>query len=168
MAIRKIGKIWLGDGDLQASGYSELSSGSAAPLDVDGADGDVYIRIAGANSNILIKRNGTWVGLVNVAINVTIPDNTTDFVWLSMPAAAARFMKINYGIIRNAGSQSGEIGTINDLATADIAEYGLNELGTDVGVTFNAQINGANIELLATTDSQGVSAALKYLIRNWS
>ena len=168
MAVRKVGKLWIGNGDLNSGTYSEVSSGTSAPLDVDGSDGDVYIQIAGANSNLYIKRNGTWVGLVNVAISATLPDNTSNFVWLSLPASLARFIKFNYGVIRAAGQREGELSATNDLTDAAVSEFGISLLGTDVGVTFDAQINGANVELLATTDNQGVSAQLRYLIRSWN
>jgi hypothetical protein len=168
MATQKIGKIWLGEGDLTSGVYSEMSSGVAAPLDIDGGDGDVYVRVSGANSNVYIKRDGTWVPLFGTPINVTIPDNTTNFVVFSIPAAVARFIRIEYGVIRSAGSRSGQVANDNDLVNAIIAEYGLLNLGTDVGLTLSSQINGANVELLATTDNQGVSAAFKFFIRSWN
>jgi hypothetical protein len=169
MAVQKIGKIWLGNGDLTGTPYSEISAGSAAPNPIDGSDGDVYVRVAGANSNFFVKRSGAWEPMVEVAVTATLPDNTSNFVWLTLVAAAAQFLKIEYGISRGANFRSGEMSVLNDLVTAGVSEYGVQNLGAgDVGVDLDAQVSGSNLQLLATTDSQGISASLKYFIRSWS
>lgn len=60
MAEIKIEKIRIGTGDLTVSPYSTISSGSAAPNNSDGTDGDLYIRVSNSNSDIYIKKSGVW------------------------------------------------------------------------------------------------------------
>lgn len=61
MSDFKIQRILLGQGDLQASPYSTISSGTTTPNNADGSDGDVYIRINGTSSDLFVKKGGAWL-----------------------------------------------------------------------------------------------------------
>lgn len=61
MAEVKTEKIRLGTGDLTVSPYSTLTSGSAAPNNANGIDGDIYVRVSGSNSEIFIKKSSVWI-----------------------------------------------------------------------------------------------------------
>lgn len=61
MSDFKIQRILLGQGDLQSTQYSTISSGSIAPNDANGSDGDIYVRINGISSDLFIKKGGTWL-----------------------------------------------------------------------------------------------------------
>lgn len=167
MSIQRIERIRLGAGTLLTGIFSEFSAGSAAPLNTDGADGDVYIQVAAGNSNIWIKRLGAWVALIGVALNATLTDNATTTVF-SIPAAAARYLSLDYGLQRtSAGQRTGKLDMSTDGASAVVSDFGMAIIGTD-GVTFDAAISGANVQLQATLTSTGNNATLTYFLRNWT
>lgn len=65
MAEIKTEKIRLGTGDLQTSPYADIASGIAVPNNASGNDGDIYVRIAGVNSELYIKKNSLWYPVIN-------------------------------------------------------------------------------------------------------
>lgn len=168
MALGKFLKLRLGTGDLVSGLFTEFTTGSATPSNSNGSDGDVYFKIAGANSDMFLKRNGAWISLLGLSLTASIPDNSSGNVWFAIPAAVARFMKVEYGAIRGANRQRGTLSVTNDGTTAAVSRFGIVEIGSDVGLTLDAQVSGANLQLLADADSQGSGLTLDFVVRSWS
>lgn len=167
MATRKIGKIFVGSGDLSGGTYSTLSSGTTTPANSYGVDGDIFIKIAGYNSDIFLKRNGVWEPLARKYIQIVVPDNTTDFVFLTLTANEAHFVQMQMGVRRGSNFRKSEISVLNNGTSAVLSEYGVVTLGSPVGVNFSVAITGPNLTIRASTDSQGVDATLYLILTDW-
>jgi len=143
--------------------------GTTLPINGSGTDGDIYFYQAGSNSNTFIQRNNIWVSIIGVPITVSIPDNTTNFAWLTVTVAVAQYMAFDYSIKRGSNLKMGKLNAATDGASlAGITEYGIIPLGSSTGVTFGATYSGGNLILQATTTSQGISANLEYFLRSWN
>lgn len=59
---------------LERSNQEAISSGSAAPLDVNGADGDRYFQNTGSVTYEWRKTAGVWVNNATISLGVTFPD----------------------------------------------------------------------------------------------
>lgn len=135
-------------------------------------DGDFALQVAGANSDLLIRKNAVWVSLLNAQLTASIPANTSNFVWLTIPLTVGRFGFMNYSTTRGTSYRSGTANVASDGTVgptgAGFMEFGVQEFGTP-GIVFSAQVTGTNIELLATTDNSDANPTiLKYTIKEWS
>lgn len=166
MAVQKIGRIRLGEGPLNSGTYCEMTSGSATPSNLDGSDGDIYFKVAGANSDVFIKRDGAWESLIGLPLTTTLTDNATTTI-ITVPAAAARYLKLDYLIQRGSDYRSGQFATVNDSSDANISDFGQSLIG-DTGVTFDAVISGTDLLIQATLTNTGSNASLVYKFQNWS
>jgi hypothetical protein len=170
MATLKGQVIQVGSGDLTSGIFTNVRSGNTTPSNSFGSDGDVWVKVAGANSDILLKKNGAWISLLGATVVVTVPDNTSNYVWLSLPMTLGRYFEIGYGATRASNYQTGNLNVVNDGSTvAALTEFGIVNVGAGTpGVTFDAQVSGSNINFLATTTSQGSSLTLSYSLKAWN
>lgn len=59
---------------LERSNQETITSGTAAPLDASGADGDRYFQNTGSVTYEWRKTGGTWVNNATISLGVTFPD----------------------------------------------------------------------------------------------
>jgi hypothetical protein len=95
----------------------------------------------------------------------TLLDNQSNIVVFTFAHAVERFMVVEYSITRGSESRIGHIKIATNGSTATLDDIHINT--ADVGVTFSAGVNGANVELRYTTTSSGISATMKYSKRKW-
>jgi len=168
MAIQKLAGLRLGLGDITSTTDSEFFARTSLPDDVlDGKNGDVYLLLAGANSEIYFKRNGTWIPLSGKPFTETLVQSQVAAVATVFPAAGSNHTTMEYSIERGGIRRTGSLRITHDGANAQIAQYADVQTG-DVGVNFDAQINGANLELLYDSDAQVDPPVLKFTIARWS
>jgi hypothetical protein len=165
--VEYTGNLWR---SLQNSntGNTPASGSSFWELVCPGAqDGDVAIVMAGSNSDIILRKAGVWVSITNTSVSVSIPSNSTNFVWLSVPLSTVSKAFIDYSITRGSNLRNGDLNVITDGSTAQVVEYAINAIGSDAGVTFDAVVSGSNLNFLATTDAQVSNADVTYTLKGW-
>lgn len=138
-------------------------------------DGDLAVVVGGLLSDVQVRNSGQWRSLLGVPITVTLADNTSSQLVLSILLTVARTATLDYSVERGSNFRRGTLryasdGTVGPTGVS-IQDFGVVDSGPgDVGVTFQGQVNGGgtHVELLADTDSQGSTATLKYFLRGWS
>lgn len=176
MAQFKIEKLILGAGDLtQTSAQSVFRASNSNPTPSDGSDGDIWVKVLGINSDILIKVNGQWQSLLNKPLSTTLNDNTTGGIALSFPAIAFNAMTIEFVATRGSNKRQGILKIVNNGTIgptgASLVEYADNDLGpSNIGINFNAQvdISGSVVQVMYDTDSQGSNASLTYTLKGFA
>jgi hypothetical protein len=142
--------------------------------------GSVKLSVVPADSNntlvdLDIQTDGIRAEIANSAIKTAANDlqgpntllNNTTSTAISYPHASNKFTFIDYSIIRGSAVRCGRLLIVNDSTSATIADNGFVEQGT-IGVTFGAQISGANVLVQYTTTSTGSNATFKYSLKQWS
>jgi len=176
MATQKIEKLILGTGNIASNTTSASFTASAStPSPMTGQDGDVHVKVAGINSDIYIRVNSQWISLLGAPLSTTLTNNSSGTA-ISFPAAAFRFMTIEYSIVRGSNMRSGTLKVLNDGTIgptgANMSDYAVTDLGAgDVGVSFGAQVDGggSNVELTYVSDNQpGPSIDMKYTLKGWT
>lgn len=178
MAITKLKSLILGDGDLKSlSASTRIRAGSVRPADVgteDGvafADGDVYIVINGSSSDVLQRKGGVWVSLLDAPVVTPLVDGQVlPIVAFSYPVANFPYAEVTYTIRRgSAHSQKrhGKMVILGDSGGTIQYSEELVELGTDVGVVMQPTIVGTNVEFHYTSTAFGTPIELEYTIKGW-
>jgi hypothetical protein len=120
VASKKLKEILLGGGDLASLvDTSKISSGVGAPLNSSGQDGDVYIRVGGANSDIYIKKAGIWQTLLGGTGDTLVGSSKIDGVptWRSASLDYTLFNSSATNIEKVLGSEiSGYTGSGAELS----------------------------------------------------
>lgn len=123
------------------------------------------------DSSVLISDTGIITQATNLVLDIltsaTLTDNTAVAAAVfTLPHATYSSAVIEYTISRGSGNR--EIGTLYMVTDGTSVEFTAAGavLGT-LGVTFTADISGANMRLLYTTTSTGTSATMKYRIKKW-
>lgn len=97
--------------------------------------------------------------------SATVPDNTSGQLVFQVPHASYQFLVVDYSVVRGADRSVGTLYITTNGTIASIAPV-FTDLGTP-GVTFTADVSGANVRLLANTTATGSSADLKYAMKRW-
>jgi hypothetical protein len=175
MSIQKVESIIIGSGDMTNNATaSRFYADSGVPNPVLGKDGDVYMRVAGVNSDLLMKISGEWVSLAGRPVLAAFAPSLVDSLWLSLPLSSFRYAFIDYTIQRGTQYQQGRIEVLSDgtpgPSGASIIVFDINEIGGGtVGVDFSAQVNGSGtaFEVRVTTDAQANLINIKYVLKSW-
>lgn len=97
---------------------------------------------------------------------VTIPDNTTDFVVNTWAVADADVVHIDYSLKRGTNYEAGQLKIVTNGTSVAIADGAIAALN-DAGITFDADINGSNLRLLATSTSTGNDCSMTFTDNTW-
>ena len=170
------GKYW--------KAIQNLPVGPNATPDVDTAnwvllykqvkDGDVAHIVSGANSNIEIRKNGIWLSLLDAPIEGSLTNNATGQLLISFPILTSRAATIEYYIENNSAYRTGTLRYISNSIAGptgvSLSDNGIVDIGGDVGITFDAQVDGlgANVQLTYDSSVVGPPGLIKYLITRWS
>jgi hypothetical protein len=133
-------------------------------------DGDIAIVVAGPASDLMIRQAGAWVPISSTSAPSTavLPANTTNYTWLTLLSANFGKVFIQYSLVRNTYIRSGFLTIVTDGTTAQVEEFGCNQLNGDVGVSFDAANSGGNLNLTATIDNSVVtSVSMTYELLGW-
>lgn len=134
-------------------------------------DGDIAVIVNGASSDITIRKAGAWVPVSSSVTPSTavLPANTVGYNWLTLLTANFGKVFIQYSLVRNTYIRSGFLTIITDGTTAQVEEFGINQLNGDVGVSFDAANSGGNLNLTATIDNSAVaSVSMTYELLGWT
>ena len=142
-------------------------------------DGDIAAIVPGTSPNpasdTMIRNNGVWTSLIGLPILIVLADNTLGQTFLSIPLALASGATFEVTIDRFPNKRRMNLRYVSDGTVgptgASISEYNDQDIGAgDVGVTFNAQVNGGGtaVDILADTDSQpAIPILVKYTFKGW-
>jgi len=100
-----------------------------------------------------------------VLIEKTLTDNTTAGFVLDENAADNDTLIIKYSLKRGSAVEVGHLYVTNNGTIAGLSGSS-NELST-VGVTFQAVINGINVELQYDTTNTGTDVEMRYIVEKW-
>lgn len=123
------------------------------------------------DSSVTISDTGVITQATNLVLDIlttaTLADNTAVAAEVfTLPHATYSSAIVEYTIKRGSGNREiGHLYIVTDGTTAEFTAAGA-VLGT-LGVTFTADISGANMRLLYTTTNTGTSATMKYRIKKW-
>lgn len=144
----------------------EIGSFSATGLWTIGAVGGTESHVINGNVTITGTTTlGTAGMIVDPLTSITLADNTTNGVAISNPVATSSNWIVDYSISRATTRETGTLILTTDGTTAQVTVQSAN-IG-DPGVSFTADISGANVRLLYTTTSTGSTAAMRYSTRRW-
>lgn len=97
----------------------------------------------------------------------TLLDNTVIPVTVqSWPAAANRYIQMQYSITRNSENETGILYITNDGTNASLAGDAADII--DLGIDLNVSISAGNVILQYTSTSIGFDAVLKFYQKNWT
>lgn len=138
-------------GDLDVNGNSIVSA----------SNGDINISPDGTGNTVVGGVTYTQVATQAIA------DNTTTTVFVSYAVAQAQALFIDYTLSRAGnGFRTGTLYVIQDGSTVSVSDVG-SEIG-NTGVTFDAVINGTDIDVRYTSSSTGNTGSMKYHARYWA
>jgi hypothetical protein len=143
---------------------SLFEGGSSSPVDQDFVaiqEGDYY-------ADNLLAYNGTeFYNFLDNKIEYTLTDNTSNFSMIEVDTSEFNFFKMEYSLTRGATTiAAGDFWACSNGTTADFNDLRTVVVG-DVGVTFDANMSGANMEIRYTTTSTGTAATLKRTVKIW-
>lgn len=104
----------------------------------------------------------TLFGPINLANNQAVPA-----LAISWNASSVKNVQLQFSVLRGGESTTGLMIITHDGSTASIAPGPITETAP-TGVTWSAQINAGNLELLYTSTNTGNAAQLKYYIKSWN
>ena len=138
-------------GDLDVNGNSITSAN----------DGDVTIDPDGSGNTVIGGVTYTKIATQAIA------DNQTNAVFTSFVTADAQALFIDYTLNRAGdGFRTGTLHIITDGTTVSVSDSG-SEIGS-TGVTFNAAINGLNIDVNYSSTSTTNTGSMRYHARYWA
>lgn len=135
---------------------------------VDGKDGDVWFKVSGATSGIYQKSGNTWKAATSSfsGSSVALLNSQTGTLAFSY-LATNRTAKIDYYITSPGNNfERGELSVVNDGSDANIVHSGINSIGVNLGIDFDAQINGLDVEILYDSTVAPNDRQLFYILRN--
>lgn len=155
-----------------ASGYiTEVVEDTTPQLggDLD-VNGNNIVSVSNGDINIVPNGTGNTVigGVTYTQVSTqAIADNTTTTVFVSYAVAQAQALFIDYTLSRAGdGFRTGTLYVIQDGSTVSVSDVG-SEIG-NTGVTFDAVINGTDIDVRYTSSSTGNTGSMKYHARYWA
>lgn len=109
--------------------------------------------------------NGLHIGTLQGP--VTLLDNSiTPVVMLAMDSTLYPFSIIEYSVVRNGERKVGRLMMTHNGVIANVSDD--FSPTADLGISFLADISGANIRLKYETTSTGFDGTMKYSIRKWA
>jgi hypothetical protein len=160
-----------GPGGVPSYTGATVSAGGAA-----GGNNEIQYNSGGllaANSNFKIDvadssfdLNGLKQQFLSAAIavtdNIAVPTPLFTYV-----ASGNNFAIIEYSIIRSTSYRVGRLMIVhNGITPASVSDDFVETSVT--GVSFTADISGANVRVLFTSTNTGINGSLKYSMRRWS
>lgn len=167
------------DADISGSAditRTKLVAGTAYRILANNASGAISENAAiTASSAVVSDSNGqlvasaitatevTYLDDVEPLTSATLTDNTT-VTAASWAHASFNNISISYSLKRSTALESGIIRILTDGSSAEITQFAVLSIGT-MGVTFSADISGANVRLRAAQSSTGTDATMKYSVQ---
>jgi len=99
---------------------------------------------------------------------ITVTDNIVAPTSLfTYTATGNNFAIIEYSIVRSTSYRVGRLMIVhNGVTPASVSDDFVETSPT--GITFTADISGANVRVLFTSTNTGINGSLKYSMRRWS
>ena len=170
MAIKKIKEFILGSGDIvDTSLQSVWKAVSVDPTPSDGANGDIWIRVDGARTNLFQKVNGYWISLTEKPVITTLADNQSNANAIELPAALFRNLEINY-VIKRGGNSRIIKGTLNITHDGVLIQYTdeFIELGLDTGVELlDPVLLGGNVRVNYNSTNESINPVIEWYVKGW-
>jgi hypothetical protein len=101
-----------------------------------------------------------------ILTKTTLDDNATNLTAITLDAASNDAIIIKFSLKRDTAVEVGHLFVTNDGVDAAISGNG-NQLAV-VGVEFNAEINGTDLEIKYDSTSTGDNTEMRYVIERWS
>lgn len=99
---------------------------------------------------------------------VTLADNqVAPADVFSIVAAGSQNLIVDFSVKRGTTKETGTVTMTTDGTTVGIATTNV-DLGVTAGITFTADISGANVRLRYTSTSTGSAGQMKFIMRRWS
>jgi hypothetical protein len=140
-------------------------------------DGMIAVIVAGIISDIQIRVNGLWQGVLGQPQQITLANNVSGNLAFQLPYAALHSATIEYTITRGSNYQKGTLryvanGTIGETG-ALLQNYDVAEIVSTapVSITWDADIDptGNFVELRYSSDNQPtLPITMSYTITGWN
>lgn len=104
----------------------------------------------------------TLFGPISLANNQVTPA-----LAISWDASSIKNVQLQFSVLRGGQTTTGLMILTHDGITASVASGPTTETAA-TGITWTAQINAGNLELLYTSTNTGSSAQLKYYVKSWN
>jgi hypothetical protein len=167
MAKAKFESIRLGLGDLINTTDSEVFAETSAPTPSDGKDGDLWLRLAGANSAVYHKRNGQWYRFTEGFLDsVNLANNASNAPLFSYDRILFPSARIQYFVTSVAGDvEQGEMGIVADATDAVGAVSDVVSIGSDMNLDFDFAVSGSNVNVTYSSGPTPTNRVLFYRIK---
>lgn len=97
---------------------------------------------------------------------VSITDDTTNAVVKTWAVATVDVVHLNYSLKRGTNYEAGQLKIITNGTVASISDGAIASIN-DAGITFDVDINGSNLRLLATSTSTGLDCSMTFSANTW-
>ena len=138
---------------------------------------DIIIEGANLTANVTAE-DGVLVDGVDISVlgasvdgfisgeTVTITDNTANFIAKTWAVADVDVVHLNYSLKRGTNYEAGQLKIVTNGTQVAISDGAIAALN-DAGITFDADINGSNLRLLATSTSTGLDCSMTFSTVTW-
>jgi len=155
-----------------SGGVPNYSGAASTTITAAGSTGDVQYKDSGgglaASSDFKFDNalGSIILGLTEIVKSqtpITILDNQISATLYSYNASTYSYAIIEYGLERDGAYRTGRMMLANDGTNVGFSDDGTPDIGSGVGVTFDAIISGANVLIRYSTDLRSINGTFNIL-----